>query len=188
MKTPMVMAVAATLLALSTSLAAAPISLRLIPDSRLVLAGDTVAFDVVAQRADNDPVWALGAYDLMFSFNANMLSFKDAAWGASLGDPLLEEVLTAIYEASGGLRVTANSLLDPSTLDLLQPAAFTLFTLSFTAVADGTAAPLLQDGTLVGAFGNEFRLPEPPTDALLTVACIAWATALLARRSGRRRQ
>jgi hypothetical protein len=66
------------------------------------------------------------------------------------------------------------SLLSPTELDALQTSAFSLGTLSFTALGSGTASFSFSAGVVDDGFGKKLAaISEPPPFLLLATALLA---------------
>jgi hypothetical protein len=77
------------------------------------------------------------------------------------------EALTDFTFMSGAVEFAEVSLLSPAQLDALQPANFSLATITFTALASGTSSLSFLEATVDDAFGN--KIPEPGTLVLLCI-------------------
>lgn len=158
---------------------------RLAPPSTTVLPGSVVGVDVLV--SDIGPPGAppsIGSFDLSVAFNPSLLSLSGVSFGPYLGDPSLFEALTDFLPLGpGSVSLAEVSLLSPGELDALQPAVFSLATLSFIGIASGTASfsfvgvPLIDD-----AFGVKLAIPEPATIALVGFGLIGVAGAAARRR------
>jgi len=161
---------------LSTHYAEA-ISLALAPSAASVSLGDAVNVDVnIAGLASGGPP-SVGAFDLDVAFDPSVLSPTGVAFGPFLGNPLLFEALTDFKFSTPGIVDFAEvSLLSPFELDVLQPATFSLATLSFTAIGSGTSQfNFAGDIRVDDPFGNKLSIsiPEPATVILLGLGFIA---------------
>lgn len=147
-------------------------TLDLVPSATTVNSGDTISVDVTIGGLGNGHAPSLGAFDLDVGFNPALLQATGITFGPYLGDPLLLEALTDARLLAGIIDIAEVSLLSDSELDLLQPSAFTLATLSFQALADGDATfGFVGEVRLDDPFGN--KLPVPGSLALLLVGGLA---------------
>jgi hypothetical protein len=104
------------------------------PSAQTVNLGSSLAVDVVATLGSNEIV---SAYDLDLGYNPLILNATGVTFGTFLGAPL------SIFSSnlSAGLVDFAEvSFLNDSDLAALQPSAFTLATISFTAIGLGTSS------------------------------------------------
>jgi hypothetical protein len=164
------------------------ISLELVPSSATVMAGDSLSVGVVISGLGGPP--SVGAFDLTVSSDPAILSPTGVTFGLFLGNPGLLEALTDFRFLAGLMEFAEVSLLLPSDLDDLQPASFTLATLSFTALASGTTMLAFSEITVDDAFGNLLlgkKVPEPAS-LLLTASGLAGLGAVAGAWHGRRWQ
>ena len=152
--------------------------------------GDIVQVPLVVQGLANTPESTLGAFDVTFTFDDDVLSLASAI----IGDPFLGDQLNfsgldlvafgaAGVELIGGdtIRVFEISFDPPDDLVSLQLDAFVLARFEFVAVAVGRSPLAFQAGlsAFSDAIGGEFmpvtlldgsiKVPGPPV-ALLSVA------------------
>lgn len=118
-------------------------SLTLSPASQNVGAGDSFALSLRIDGLGNHFAPSLGAFDLDVNFDPVLAQFDSITFGdPSLGD-LLAQVTPSDKGSSlngaGSLNLFSVSLDLPADLDANQPAAFTLATLHFTALALGSS-------------------------------------------------
>jgi hypothetical protein len=180
MKLPILSPVLAFVLGSCWSASGATITLSILPPPPIsVTNGQSVSFmlEISGHTPGNAP--SVGAFDLTVGFNPNLLMPTGVVFGPFLGNAGLFEALESSTIMSNQVNVAEVSLLPSTSLDTLQPAAFSLATLSFTAKASGTASLGFTAGVVDDAFGNKLTsIPEP--DTLWVVASAG--LALLARR------
>jgi hypothetical protein len=149
--------------------------LSLTPTSATVTTGNIVDLDVSISGLGNPP--SVGTFDLSVGFDSTILSPTSVTFGPLLGDPSLLEALTAFDLSSPGIVEFAEvSLLSPSDLDALQSPSFSLATISFTAISEGSSPFFFAGNQIVDdAFGNKLPVstPEPDTVLLLGVSLLA---------------
>jgi hypothetical protein len=173
------LALIVTLLSTWHTASAGTISLSFSPPSVSVISGQMIDFDLLVSGHTPGLPPSVGAFDLDISFNPALLTPTNISFGTSLGNPDLLEALVASTISTGKVNIAEVSLLPPATLDTLQPASFPLATLTFQALANGTATLALTGGVVDDAFGNKLvSIPEPHT------LCIAGLTviALIAKQ------
>jgi hypothetical protein len=169
------------------------VSISVLPAAQTAAVGDPVSVDLVITGLDGTGAPSVGAFDLDVTFDPLLLVASGVTFGAFLGDEALGEALTASSVSAGLLDLAAVSLLLPAELDALQPAAFTLATLSFTTLAAGTSPLTLSQAIVDDAFGARLAadtvggsvtvaqaVPEPATLLLVGAGLLVW-------RLGRRR-
>jgi hypothetical protein len=154
--------------------AAEAISLILSPASQTVIGGQTASVDVGISGIGHPP--SVGAFDLSVSFDPALVLPTDVSFGALLGNPGASppEALTDFMFSPGVVEFAEVSLLSPTELDVLQTPAFSLATLSFTALGSGTAFFSFSAGVVDDAFGNKLAVVSEPSP------CLLLATGLLA--------
>jgi hypothetical protein len=154
---------------------ATSIALALAPSSATFTAGSTINVNVNVSGLPLGGPPSIGAFDLTVRFDASLLAPQTVSFGPFLGNPLAFEALTGFEVSMPSLVELAEvSLLSPADLDALQPASFTLATLSFLATANGTSTfRFIGDERVDDAFGNKFTIPEPSSLPLLAWGIIA---------------
>lgn len=179
--------------------AAAPvraISLAFLPAALNVNVGDPFTVDVVVSGLGNGVAPSLGSYDLDVSFDSSQLAFDSLTFGSELGGPA--DSLQSFGAVAGVVDLAEVSFLSPAELDALQPDAFTLATLHFTALAEGTSGLAFSQAIAGDGFGRPLEaargtasvtvaranpgVPEPSAFALF-----ALGAALIAGRGARTR-
>jgi hypothetical protein len=144
------------------STALADVSVFFDPFSQQVMTGQQVNVDMVVTGLGNFAPPSVGSFDLTAAFDLTLLLPTTVTFGPFLGDPNLGQAITAFQFSASEVEFTEISLLTPQQLDALQPGQFTLATLSFTALRDGTATFSLVDGVVDDPFGHKlFAVPEP---------------------------
>ena len=117
------------------------ISIGFNPASQTVGVGDSLSVDVVISGLEAGGLDEIvGAFDLDVTYDPTILFASGVTFGPFLGDPSLFEALTDFDLSTAGLIDFAElSLLDDSTLAVMQPDSFSLATLHFDAIALGTS-------------------------------------------------
>ena len=170
--------------------------LTVTPSTQTVNVGD--AFVVDLQVSGLGGGTSLGVYDIDFGFDPALLSFSNLAFGTGL-DVLGLGSLQTITTGAGVVNLFELSLDSVSDLNALQGSAFTLGTLSFSALApgngffslsvnalgDANGAPLLasmQGGSVTVAA----PVPEPETYSMMIAGLCMLAFAMRRLRPGSR--
>jgi hypothetical protein len=174
-------AVALGVLLMLPSAGAAVITLT--PASTPTMPGSSVLVDVSVSDLGGAVV---GGFDLDVGFDPARLSLAGVSFGPALGNPASFEALTNVSLSPGIVDFSEVSLLGAAQLDALQPASFSLATLSFNAINPGTVAfTLLGTSLLSDAAGRAIPItqaaviPEPETVFLLGLGlgALAWRRA-----------
>jgi hypothetical protein len=148
----------------------ATIDLSIAPPSTSVVTGQTVSFALLITGHTPGIAPSVGAFDLTVGFDQALLTPNAVAFGTFLGNPALFEAATSSVIMPSAVNVAEVSFLSSTALDALQPATFSLATLTFTAKASGTAMLTFTGGVVDDTFGNKLvSIPEPRT---------LWAIAL----------
>src|ERR1051325_4228483 len=98
------------------------------PLNQNVLPGNPVTVSIMATNLGSSRI---GDYDLTINFAASLLSAPIISIGTLLGGPLNAIQSTAV--GSGLVEIAEVSLLNPAALTALQPATFTLATITFSS-------------------------------------------------------
>jgi hypothetical protein len=133
-----------------------------------------VSVDVVASDVGAGMLPSIAAFDLNVLFDTAVLSFTSVAFGTGLDVLGLGSI--QMVSGAGPVNVLEVSLDPPLPLIVLQPASFTLFTITFDAIATGMTGIDLFVNNVSGVFGNPIRnldvangeisvadMPEPAT-------------------------
>lgn len=118
--------------------ARAQATLEVVPSNTSPGPGESLTVDVVISGLGNLAPPSLGAFDLVLTFDPAVLAHTGTTVGTALGDEAAAEALVGIVPGAGDVNVFEVSLLSPAQLSGSQPDGFTLFTVSFDAVASGS--------------------------------------------------
>ena len=181
------------------------VQLNFIPDSQSVLVGTTMQVAVGISLLNIGEPPSLGAYDLNVLFDPSLFGFSSVIFGDPvLGDQLDLFGLGNLQSATpgtGSVNLFELSFDSPADLDAFQAGDFTLFTLTFSALAAGTSPLSLSVNALSDASGGPITFtatdasatavgvtdtPEPSSVVLLGLGFAA--LALLRRRHLSRNQ
>jgi hypothetical protein len=155
------------------------ITVDLIPSSFTVTSGQALSTDVFVSGLGASSPPSVGSFDVTVIFDPTLLTATGLTFGPFLGSVGSGEVLVSSTTVPGKISVAAVSLLTPAELDALQPASFSLASLSFVASASGSTALNISSKIVGDAFGDDLVVPEPRTFLLLSVGLGA---ALLRKR------
>lgn len=137
------------------------LTISLSPTPQTIYPGGTVNFslDVADLGAYAEP--SLGAFWLDITFDNSILAFNSVVFGPYLGDPLDPSLTGVIVDTSfpGVVNLWEMSFLSDSELDALQPASFSLATLSFTGIGLGSSTLSLENVDLSDALGGTIEDP-----------------------------
>jgi hypothetical protein len=134
--------------------------LTITPGTQSVSAGSPVSFAVNISGLGSGI--ALGAYVLDIGFDSALLNFSQATFG----DPVLGDQLDLLKTGSnapsatpslGNIKLIEFSLDDSATLIAQQARQFTLTTLSFTSLTQGTSPLTLSVDSLTDANANDLQ-------------------------------
>ena len=122
----------------STSYAQA-ITVSFIPDSLYVSTGSVANVDIVISGLGSGSSPSLGVFDLNVIFDPNILNFNSITFGNQLDLFGLGSIQGYDGSVMGIVNIFELSLDFPADLDALQDDSFTLATLSFDILAEGTS-------------------------------------------------
>lgn len=160
MKNRLIAAIA-TALAMCLALPASAAIIGFNPSSQSVNVGSTTTVDLIISGLGDGAAPSLGTFDLDIGFDSSILTFNGATFGNQLDLFGLGDI-NSVTPGVGTINLFELSLESAADLDSLQAGAFTLATLSFTALSDGSS-PL---SISVNALGDS--LGDPLQTALVT--------------------
>jgi predicted extracellular nuclease len=152
------------------------------PVSQNVAAGDTASVAVTISGITDGTSPSVGAFDIDLDFNPALLSLAGVTFGSGLDVLGLGSLQISGLSSPSHLNVTEVSFDLIADLNVLQAGAFTLFTVSFQALTEGTSALALTLNALSDAEGN--ALPATLVDGGVTVAPVPLPGALWLLLSG----
>ena len=179
-----------------------PVTCQVVPSTPAPIVGDTFTADVLVSGLGNFSASSLGAFDLNLTFNPSIVSFVGLTFGPLLGDATLAvpETVTGFTPVAGSVNAFSVSLLTPAQLEALQPASFTLFTVTLEVVGAGDSSldveptallsdelgnPLPKGAIQGGPFTSIARIPTLSQWGVLvlTFALLSGGLYLLLRRA-----
>lgn len=134
------------------------VSLDVVPPSQTVTPGSQVDVTVAISGLGDGSAPSLGIFDIDVTFDPAVLSLN----AVSFGDPILGDQLDLFgfgsfissTPGSGTINLFELSFDFPSDLDTLQAGAFTLASLTFDTLAEGTSLLGLNVNDLGDSFGD----------------------------------
>lgn len=177
-------------LTMSGKTSQASIMLSLDPSDQSIGVGDIATVDLNISGLASGEAPTLGGFMLDINYDPTILAFDSLVFGPYLGDPATSEAdISTDASVSGVVNFYEVSWLSTSDLDTLQPSIFTLATLRFKGLSEGTSdlglenvvlsdAPgtgtldaILNDGQVTVAKATT-AVPEPATLSLLALGVI----------------
>ena len=140
------------------------VSLGLNPVTQNVSVGNQFEVDITISDLGNFQAPSVYTFDLDVSFDSSVIAFNDVTFGDPvLGDQLdvLFGSFTGVVPGSGNTNIFEISFDLPWVLDSFQPESFTLATLTFDAIEEGSSELDLEVNALGDAFGVSIPVVEP---------------------------
>lgn len=163
------------------------VSLSVVPNPPSIEVGNPIDVDIVVSDLGNSSAPSLGAYSFNLGFNDTILNVTNVAFGTNLGAPASS--ISSNIVGSGNVFFQELSI-PPAlfTLNLTQPGAFTLATVTFDTLTTGASDLTLSNIQLFDAIGGIIAdptvvgssvqvTPEPTTFLLWgsgIVGLVAW--------------
>ena len=161
------------ILAFLSATPATSATLELVPDMTTVGLGDALFIDIVVSELGDGIAPSVGDFDFDITYDDTILTATDVEIGGFLGDlDFLEAIGGFDLSTSGVVDLFEVSFLFDFELDALQPASFTLATLSFEAIGLGMSTLDFTQVILGDSFaqpidttvtGGSVSVPLPPT-------------------------
>lgn len=145
-----------TALAICLALPASATTISFSPSSQSVNVGSTTTVDLIIYGLGDGAAPSLGTFDLDIGFDSSILSFNSATFGNQL-DLFGLGAINSVTLGVGTINLFELSLESVADLDSLQTGAFTLATLSFTAISDGSSPLSISVNALGDAVGDPLQ-------------------------------
>ena len=146
----------ATALAICLALPASATIISFSPSSQLVNVGSTTTVDLIISGLGDGAAPSLGTFDLDIGFDASVLTFNGATFGNQLDLFGLGDI-NSVTAGVGTINLFEVSLESAADLDSLQAGSFTLATLSFTALSDGSSPLSISVNALGDSLGDPLQ-------------------------------
>lgn len=163
------------------------ILIEAVPAAQSVDLGDQTSVDINISGLGAGTAPSVGAYDIDVGFDASILAFNSVAWGTGLD--LSFGSIRFASPSSGNVNLFEVAIAPEVFVNALQPASFTLATLTFDTLAKGLTPLSLGVNSISDASGfiplaaqtidGSIRVPEPST---LLLMLIGFSALLLAFR------
>lgn len=130
------------------------------PSTQATTPGMPVTVDVLVSGLGDGTAPSIGAYDIRLGFDSAVLSLADPQTDITFGtglDIFGFGTLTDI-QGTNPVDVAETSFDDPADIDALQPNAFTLFSVVFTALAEGVSAISVSVNSITDADGSALTI------------------------------
>ena len=128
-------------------------TIEVVPSAATAFVGGTISVDVVASGLGANMSPSIGAFDIDVGFDPAILAPAGVSFGSFLG-VVGTDALSSSSNSIGNVNVTETSLLAAASLNTLQPASFTLVTLTFNVIAKGTSPVQLSLNALADENGS----------------------------------
>ena len=123
-------------------------SFSLNPSGQDIFTGDSFVLDLNVFGLTDGAADSLGAFDLCIAYDYSMLHFIEVTFSHSLGDPdpdMWETDIVGKESVPGSVYLSEVSWLFDYELNVLQSDNFTLATLEFTGIREGTSVIEIKD-------------------------------------------
>ncbi len=138
------------------------------PATASAAVGAGIAIDVRISGLLGGQAPSLGTFDLQVGFDPVIVSLASVVFGAGLDVLGLGSDRGYAFSAAGSVGVFEVSFDSPGDLDALQGDAFTLFTLMFDTLSEGTSALTLSVNGLGDALGSSLAATVTPGSVSVT--------------------
>lgn len=145
-----------TALVICMALPASATTIKFNPSSQSVSIGSTTTVDLIISGLGDGAAPSLGTFDLDIGFDSAMLDFNSATFGNQLNLFGLGDI-NAVTPGVGTINLFELSLEFAADLDSLQAGSFTLATLSFTALSNGSSPLSISVNALGDSVGDPLQ-------------------------------
>lgn len=177
-----------TFLFLFLSMSAQAIVITVTPQQPTASLGEVVTVDVMISELGNAVAPSVGAFDIDFDFNSNVLSFVNIAFGDQLDLLNLGSLQSHDAVTPGKINFSELSFDDFATLDNMQQRSFMLASITFNTMLSGFSALTAKVNILSDSVGNGLTpnvtnsaitvVAEPSTLAILLVSVFGLVLAV----------
>lgn len=146
----------ATALAMCLALPASAAIIGFNPSSQSVNVGSTTTVDLIISGLGDGAAPSLGTFDVDIGFDSSILTFNGATFGNQLDLFGLGDINSVTLGVSS-INLFELSFESVADLDSLQAGAFTLATLSFTALSTGSSPLSISVNALGDSLGDPLQ-------------------------------
>lgn len=145
--------------------------ISVVPSNTSLSITDVVTVEVIASDLGNFSAPSISAYDIALNFDNTVLQYNSYVLGGNLDLGLFGSFGFA-QDLGTSIRVDETSFESVFDLENLQSDSFTLFTLTFTAIANGTSALLTDVFSISNASGSTLLQPTAINNSSITVGTV----------------
>lgn len=146
----------ATALAMCLALPASAAIIGFNPSSQSVNVGSTTTVDLIISGLGDGAAPSLGTFDVDIGFDSSILTFNGATFGNQLDLFGLGDI-NSVTPGVSSINLFELSFESVADLDSLQAGAFTLATLSFTALSTGSSPLSISVNALGDSLGDPLQ-------------------------------
>ena len=124
------------------------VTVSLVPSQVTVQPGDPLSIDVVISGLGAQASASAGSFDLAVTWDDALFTYNSLTFGTDLGDVTMAEAIVGTVPMATSVQAFEVSLLPAATLNMNQPASFTLATINFDGTGMLGDAPFDVGGTV----------------------------------------